>query len=80
MAAGVAGGMRNEDSPFMVKVSVPDLSIRKGARTNTAKNGKYTRVGVFTIVEVRNGKGSDKGWERQKSGPGCISLDFGKRV
>lgn len=77
---GVAGGMSNADCPFMVKVSITDLNIRKGAGTNTAKTGQYTGVGVFTILEVKDGKGSDKGWGRLKSGAGWISLDYCQRV
>ncbi len=72
--------MTNADCPFMVKVSVPDLNIRKGAGTNTTKTGKYTGVGVFTIVEVKDGKGSAAGWGKLKSGAGWISLDYCKRV
>lgn len=67
--------MSNADCPFMVKVSIPDLNIRKGAGTNTAKTGICTGVGVFTIIEVKSGKGSDAGWGRLKSGAGWISLD-----
>ena len=74
-----AGGMSNVDCPFTVKVSVPDLNIRKGAGTDTAKTGKFTGVGVFTIVEVKNGKDAAKGWGKLKSGAGWINLDFGKR-
>lgn len=77
---GSGDGMSNADCPFMVKVSIPDLNIRKGAGTNTAKTGQYTGVGVFTILEVKDGKGSDKGWGRLKSGAGWISLDYCKRV
>ena len=80
VAEGIAGGMTNADCPFMVKVSIPDLNIRKGAGTNTAKTGQCTGIGVFTIVEVREGKGSDKGWGRLKSGAGWIALDFCQRV
>lgn len=76
---GTAGGMSNADCPFTVKISVPDLNIRKGAGKDTAKTGKFTGVGVFTIVEVKNGKGAVKGWGKLKSGAGWISLDFGKR-
>ena len=75
VAEGTAGGMTNADCPFMVKVSIPDLNIRKGAGTNTAKTGICTGVGVFTILEVKSGKGSDAGWGRLKSGAGWISLD-----
>ena len=67
-------------SPFMVKVSISDLNIRKGPGTDYAKTGKYTGVGVFTIIEVKPGKGADDGWGRLKSGAGWISLDFCQRV
>ena len=65
--------------PFLVKVSISDLNIRKGVGTD------YDRVqfcppGVYTIVEVKSGKGSATGWGRLKSGIGWISLDFVKRV
>ena len=65
--------------PFLVKVSISDLNIRKGAGTD------YDRVqfcppGVYTIVEVKSGKGSATGWGRLKSEIGWISLDFVKRV
>ncbi len=43
-------GMSNADCPFVVKVSIVDLNIRKSAGTNTAKTGKYTGVGSFTIT------------------------------
>ena len=38
----------------MVKVSINDLNIRKGAGTNTAKTGRYTGKGVFAVF-VREG-------------------------
>lgn len=72
--------MTNADCPFLVRVGVDDLNIRKGAGTNTAKTGKYTGKGVFTVVEVRSGKGSDKGWGKLKSGAGWIALDHCQRV
>lgn len=73
-------GMTNADCPFLVKVSIPDLNIRKGAGSNTRKTGRYTGVGVFTVVEVRQGKGSKKGWGRLKSGAGWIALSYCERV
>ena len=73
-------GMTNADCPFMVKVSIPDLNIRVGAGTDTAKTGKYTGVGCFSITEVLAGKGSEKGWGRLKSGTGFISLDYCQKV
>ena len=62
------------------KVSISELNIRKSAGTNTAKTGMCTGVGVFTILEVREGKGSEAGWGRLKSGAGWISLDYCQRV
>lgn len=76
----VSDGKSNTDCPFMVKVSIPDLNIRVGAGTDTAKTGYYTGIGVFTILEVREGKGSDAGWGRLKSGAGWISLDHCQKV
>ena len=79
-SVGSGSGMTDADCPFLVKVNVPDLNIRKGAGTDTAKTGKYTGVGCFTIVGVKSGKGSDSGWGRLKSGAGWISLDYCQRV
>lgn len=42
--------------------------------------GKYVPPGVYTIVEVKDGKGSEAGWGRLKSGAGWIALDYAKRV
>ena len=80
MVENTASGMSNADCPFRVRVSIPDLNIRKGAGTNTAKTGKYTGVGVFTIMGVKDGKSSDKGWGKLKLGAGWISLDYCQRV
>lgn len=62
--------------PFLVKVSIADLNIRKGAGTNYGTAGYYTGAGVFTITEVKAGAGSTKGWGKLKSGAGWISLDY----
>ena len=66
--------------PFLVRVSVTDLNIRKGPGTNYAKTGKYTGKGVFTIVATSSGQGSTAGWGRLKSGEGWISLDYATRI
>ena len=66
--------------PFLVKVSIRDLNIRKGAGTNYERTGQYTGIGVFTIMEVKSGKGSTAGWGRLKSGAGWISLDYCTRI
>ena len=65
---------------FKVYVSSAVLNIRKGPGTNYARTGKFTGVGYFTIVEVKNGTGSKSGWGKLKSGAGWISLDYVKKV
>lgn len=69
--------------PYLVKVEVSDLNIRKGPGTNCAKTGKYTGKGVFTIVEEAEGKGASK-WgllkSYQKNRDGWISLDYARKV
>lgn len=64
---------------YRVRVSIPDLNIRKGPGTDYDKTGKYTGVGVFTIVEEAEGKGATK-WGKLKSNAGWISLDYAKRM
>ena len=66
--------------PFLVRVKIRDLNIRTGPGTDYAKTGQYTGIGVFTIVEVADGKGSDAGWGRLKSGAGWCSLDFCEKI
>ena len=65
--------------PFLVKVSIKDLNIRKGPGTGYDRV-QFCPVGVYTIVEVKVGQGSSAGWGRLKSGAGWISLDYTKRV
>lgn len=66
--------------PFKVKVDITDLNVRTGAGTNYAKTGEKTGVGVFTITEVKEGKGADAGWGKLKSGAGWVSLDYCTRL
>ena len=68
------------DVPFLVKVSIRDLNIRKGPGTNYSRTGSYTGIGVFTIVDVQSGQGSSSGWGKLKSGAGWISLDYTKKL
>lgn len=79
-----AGGAAPTPAPvavsFKVRVTATDLNIRTGPGTNTAKTGKFTGAGVFTITEVKDGPGSAKGWGRLKSGAGWISLDFAQKI
>lgn len=65
---------------FQVRVKISNLNIRTGPGTNYATTGHYTGVGTFTIVEVKEGKGSTAGWGRLKSGVGWISLDYATRI
>ncbi|XCP85077.1 glucosaminidase domain-containing protein [Roseburia hominis] len=65
--------------PFLVKVSIKDLNIRSGPGTDYGRV-QFCPVGVYTIVEVRSGKGSSAGWGRLKSGIGWISLDFVRKI
>ncbi|MGO5223080.1 N-acetylmuramoyl-L-alanine amidase, partial [Bacillota bacterium LCP21S3_D9] len=37
-------------------------------------------IGVYTIMEVRSGKGSSAGWGRLKSGVGWINLDYVRKL
>ena len=61
--------------PFLVRITISDLNIRKGPGTDYDRT-QFIPVGVYTIVEVKSGKGSTAGWGRLKSGSGWISLDF----
>lgn len=70
---------KKSEFPYMVRVTIDDLRIRKGPGTNYYKNG-FTGAGVFTIVDAKSGKGSKKGWGKLKSGEGWISLDYAERV
>ena len=71
--------IKPEDKSFLVQVEIDNLNIRTGPGTNNPTTGKYTGVGVFTIVETSTGQGSTKGWGKLKSG-GWISLDFAEKI
>lgn len=76
-------GKQTTFQPYLVKVSIPDLNIRKGPGTDKAKTKKYTGIGVFTIVEEADGIGASK-WgllkSYQKNRDGWISLDYTSKV
>ena len=61
--------------PFLVRVDVSDLSIYREAGGGSAKTGKATGRGIFTITEVKAGAGSAAGWGKLKSGAGWVNLD-----
>lgn len=71
---------KQPETAFQVRVDIDDLNIRKGPGTNYRKTGLCTGKGVFTIVNVKDGKGSDSGWGELKSGAGWVSLDFARRI
>lgn len=60
--------------PYIVRVTVAALNIRKGPGTNYSTNGCIKDKGSYTIVEETNG------WGRLKSGVGWICLDYVKKV
>lgn len=66
--------------PFFVRVDIARLNIRTGPGIDYSLTGKYTGKGVFTIVEVSNGTGSNSGWGKLKSGAGWISLDYATKM
>lgn len=72
------GGAGATVEPYLVRVTISDLYIRKGPGTNYGKNG-FIAPGVYTIVAESNGTGATK-WGKLKSGAGWISLDYAKPV
>ena len=74
------GAAKTPDVPFLVRVSIDDLNIRKGPGTGYTKIGRYTGKGIFTIVQVSSGAGSASGWGKLKSGLGWIALDYTTRI
>ena len=65
-------------APYMVRVSIPDLNIRRGPGTSYPKTGKFTGVGVFNIVEEKDGWGLLKAYQEGRNG--WISLAFATRM
>ena len=65
-------------TPYLVRVTISDLYIRKGPGTNYGKNG-FIKPGVYTIVAESTGTGATK-WGKLKSGAGWISLDYATKT
>ena len=65
-------------APYMVRVSIPDLNIRRGPGTSYQKTGKFTGVGIFTVVEEKDGWGLLKAYQEGRDG--WISLAFTTRI
>ena len=66
------------DVPFLVKVTINNLNIRKGPGTGYART-QYIPRGVYTIVDTAAGSGASL-WGKLKSGAGWISLDYVTRL
>ena len=56
----------NIKTSFKVRIKIKNLNIRKSP--NGQITGRYTGIGVFTIVEVRGD------WGKLKSGAGWIYI------
>ena len=65
-------------TPYIVRVSVQRLNIRKGPGTDTPVMDRCA-PGLYTIVEEASGPGASK-WGRLKSGAGWISLDYARKI
>lgn len=70
-------------NPYMVRVDVKNLNIRKGAGTNYAICGSIKNKGTYTIVDEATGSGATK-WGLLKAYKddrnGWISLDYCEKV
>ncbi len=73
-----AGSNSPDKVPFLVKVSIPNLNIRKGPGTGYDRT-QFIPVGVYTIVATSKGNGASL-WGKLKSGAGWISMDFVRRL
>lgn len=65
-------------TPYLVRVKITNLNIRKGPGTNYGSTG-YIQPGIYTIVAESTGKGAAK-WGKLKSGAGWISLDYATKT
>lgn len=65
--------------PYRVRNDIINLNIRKGPGVNYPTNGKAGK-GYVTIVDVKEGPGSIRGWGKLKSGVGWISLDYVMKI
>lgn len=58
-----------DNTPKSVRVSIPDLNIRKGPGKNFDRTGKFTGKGVFAVTKIQDG------WAELETG-GWISMEF----
>lgn len=72
-----------EASEVLMKVKEGDrpVRIRSGPGVSYSHvGGKCLGKGVFEIVEISNGPGSESGWGRLANGDGWVALDFVEKV
>ncbi len=65
--------LTGKNVPFLVRVSISDLYIRKGAGTNYKAKG-FIKPGVYTIVQTKGD------WGKLKSGEGWICLKYATKL
>jgi hypothetical protein len=64
-------------TPYLVKVSIPDLNYRKGPSTSY-KSWGYIEPGVYTIVDEQDGWGLLKAYADKRNG--WIKLSYTEKV
>ena len=65
--------LTGDSVPFLVRVTISDLYIRKGAGTNYKAKG-FIKPGVYTIVKTKGD------WGKLKSGEGWICLKYATKL
>lgn len=65
-------------TPYLVRVKITDLNIRKGPGTNYPVKGIIT-PGTYTIVQESTGQGAAL-WGKLKSGAGWICLGYTEKI
>ncbi len=70
-----SGGKSGKRVPYIVKVDVDALNIRKGPGTDYTAVGCIRDKSAYTIVQEGYGKGAAL-WGKLKSGAGWIALDY----
>ena len=72
-------GSASAFKPYIIRVTVDALNIRKGPGTNYGIAGCIRGKGAYTITAESSGTGAKK-WGKLKSGAGWISLDYTKKA
>ena len=72
--ASKAAASATTSVPYKVKVSIPDLNIRTSPGLSFKRTGKFTGVGIFTVIQEQDG------WGKLKSGAGWICLKYTSKI